>query len=329
MDKDNKNRALLKDIKKCYKNGTLVPFIGAGFSENISPQYGWASILKKLNSYLASGVGCARIPNIDIRKIDKNSARRMEWLIWKVRRNKKGNQEEKFHSGKKWLVKRIENILDHLGTIEYHDNEKWELHKLLSQKFNKIYTTNWDRSIEIAHENNDIKYYKIYPVGNNGFTSMIDDDRGNIKKVTEIEDKDTDGYHLIVKYHGDCDGESSGTSLAACETDYFQRITAIAQNKSEIDEMLLRDLTNHTFLFIGYSFKDSTVAYVFNQLQIILRQAQYKLQNQPQSYWILLDPPEVVIKYWMDFYRDKGLIPVFFSGKARLKNFLVDLFQKL
>ena len=203
------------------------------------------------------------------------------------------------------------------------------LHKLLSQKFDKIYTTNWDRSIEIAHENNNVEYYKIYPVRNNGFTSMIDDDRGNIKKVTEIENGEIEGSHLIYKYHGDWNGESMGTSLAACETDYFGRITAIAQNKSEIDQTLLKDLTDYRFVFIGYSFSDSTVAYIFNQLQIILRQAPYKLKNQTGSYWILLDPPKVTIKYWIDFYRDRGLIPVFFSDKARLKDFLVDLFQKL
>ena len=327
MFKKNQEEAC-KKIKDAHEKKALIPFIGAGFSENISPKYSWNSILKKLNGYLANGVACARVPNIDIRKVDENAARRMEWLMWKVGRTKHGNQKEKFHSGRKWFVKRVENILDDLDAIKYRNNEKWELHKLLSQKFDRIYTTNWDRSIEIAHENNNVEYHKIYPVGNNGFTSMIDDDRGNIKKTSEIENGEIEGHHLIFKYHGDWDGESIGTSLATCETDYFGRITAIAQNKSEIDRTLLKDLTNHTFLFIGYSFSDSTVAYIFNQLQIILRQAS-NLESQTESYWILLNPPKVTTKYWINFYRDRGLIPVFFSDKARLKDFLVDLFQKL
>ena len=116
-----------KKIKDAHEEKALIPFIGAGFSENISPKYSWNSILRELNDYLANGVACARVPNIDISKVDENAAKRMEWLMWKVGRTKHGNQKEKFHSGRKWFVERVKTILDNLEVIKYCNNEKWEL----------------------------------------------------------------------------------------------------------------------------------------------------------------------------------------------------------
>ena len=53
MDKEEiikeKNGETLEEIKRCYKKGTLAPFIGAGFSSNIQGSPTWQDFIKKLS----------------------------------------------------------------------------------------------------------------------------------------------------------------------------------------------------------------------------------------------------------------------------------------
>ena len=89
-----------------------------------------------------------------------------------------------------------------------------------------IYTTNYDRWLEIAFARNNKEFVKIANVGD--FTKM------------------KDGVTQIVKLHGDLDDENS---LVLTETSYFERLAF----ESPLDIKLRSDTLGKSILFIGYS----------------------------------------------------------------------------
>ncbi|WP_273961225.1 SIR2 family protein, partial [Burkholderia pseudomallei] len=68
------------------------------------------------------------------------------------------------------------------------DISKSDIHRLITQgKFSRIYTTNYDRWLEMAHDAFDVKYDKI-------------------AKVSDLVSV-TDGRRQIIKFHGDFDAD--------------------------------------------------------------------------------------------------------------------------
>ena len=69
-----------------------------------------------------------------------------------------------------------------------------------------------------------------------------------------------EGVAEVVKFHGDWNHPDR---MVLTESDYEERM----EFKTAMDLRLWSDLLNRTILFIGYSFRDPNVAYLFRQVK--------------------------------------------------------------
>jgi hypothetical protein len=125
-----------------------------------------------------------------------------------------------------------------------------------------IYTTNYDRWLEIAHERRRKPYTKVANVGD--FTRI------------------RDGVVQIVKLHGDFDGDDS---LVLTETSYFDRLTF----DSPLDIKLRSDAIGKAILFVGYSLSDINVRYLLYKLYRLWADSPFAMAR-PRSYVFLSRP---------------------------------------
>lgn len=171
------------------------------------------------------------------------------------------------------------------------------IHRLIVQSsFHKIYTTNFDRWIEAAHDAYGTEYVKI----------------SNVRDLA----KATDGVRQIVKFHGDLD---DGPSIVLDETSYFERLSF----ESPLDIKLRADLLGHSVLFIGYSISDTNIRLLFYKLSRMWDQSDNKAAR-PSSYWFSPKPNPVaqaVLGQWG--------INMLFSSQDEPGAALLDFMQQL
>jgi hypothetical protein len=125
-----------------------------------------------------------------------------------------------------------------------------------------IYTTNYDRWLEIAFERRKKSFVKIANVGD--FTKI------------------RDGVPQIVKLHGDFDDD---TSLVLTETSYFERLAF----ESPLDIKLRSDSIGRTILFVGYSLSDINVRYLLYKLRCLWAESAFSAAR-PKSFMFLPRP---------------------------------------
>ena len=174
------------------------------------------------------------------------------------------------------------------------DGSKSEVHEaIVKANFRKIYTTNFDRWIERAHDHWGMPYRKILT-------------------VNDLASKE-DGSVEIVKFHGDFDDDNA---LVLTETSYFDR----RDFEAPIDLMLRSDVLRHPVLFIGYNLSDINVRYLFHRLSKIWTRAGVTAVR-PQSYIFMTNPNRVEAK----IFRKWGISPIVNSvgeATAGLRDFL-------
>ncbi len=153
------------------------------------------------------------------------------------------------------------------------------IHKaIIRLHFPLIYTTNYDRWLEIAFERSNEKFIKVANVGD----------------FTKIKE----GVTQIVKFHGDLDDDSS---LVLTETSYFERLAF----ESPLDIKLRSDSIGKSILFVGYSVSDINVRYLLYKLHRLWADSPFS-GARPKSYVFLARPnpvQEVVLQ-------SRGIIPV-------------------
>jgi hypothetical protein len=126
-----------------------------------------------------------------------------------------------------------------------------------------IYTTNFDDFIE--------RRFEI---------------EGRTCSVVAIEEhmRTAVGTTEIVKFHGDWNHPNQ---MVLTESDYERRM----EFKTSMDFRLLSDLLNRAVLFLGYSFRDPNVAYLFRQVQE--RFADLPNTNSGRRAYIVVQDPSV------------------------------------
>jgi hypothetical protein len=112
-------------------------------------------------------------------------------------------------------------------------------HLIVELDFPIIYTTNYDRNLEVAFELAKRPFVKV----------------GNARDIAKIASDATQ----IVKFHGDFDDD---TSLVLAEVDYFSRL----QFDGPLDIKFKADALGRTILFIGYSMQDLNIRLLLHQL---------------------------------------------------------------
>ena len=122
-----------------------------------------------------------------------------------------------------------------------------------------IYTTNYDRNLEVAYDVAERPYVKI----------------ANARDLTFARRDDTQ----IVKFHGDFDDDDS---LVLTESDYFSRLNF----DSPLDVKFRADAMSRTLLFIGYSMQDLNIRLLLHRMWESWSRSAYE-RNRPQSYVFL------------------------------------------
>jgi hypothetical protein len=149
-----------------------------------------------------------------------------------------------------------------------------KIHELIVQlNFPIIYTTNYDRNLEVA--------YKIHK---RDFTKII-----SARDITKIDG----GRTQIIKFHGDFDDDQS---LVVTESDYFKRLSF----DSPLDIKFRSDALGKTILFIGYSMSDMNIRLLLYSLWQTWNQSGYE-KDRPQSFIFMAhrNPvQEAVLNQW-------------------------------
>jgi len=184
---------------------------------------------------------------------------------------------------------------------EWHKNpekiKESKAHDLITRlQFPIIYTTNYDRWIEIAFQGAGVPFTKISNVG-------------DIQKVKS-------GDTQIVKFHGDFDDDES---IVLTESQYFARLNF----EHSLDIKLRGDTLDRGVLFIGYSLADINIRYLLFRLQEIWT-AYGGTQRRPRSYIFLARPNCVQEKV----LEARGITPIV-SGSDSPSEGLIQFLQGL
>jgi hypothetical protein len=153
----------------------------------------------------------------------------------------------------------LRSRLDALWHDPAIDVTKSVLHRLILElQVPLIYTTNWDRWLEIAHQRADVPFVRVVGVG---------DLRGLDSSATQI-----------VKFHGDF---SDDASLVLTENSYMRRLDL----STPLDIKLRSDAIGRTVLFIGYSLRDPNTRLLLFRLNELWKAAAYP-EARPHSFLV-------------------------------------------
>lgn len=166
-------------------------------------------------------------------------------------------QIAEYHIIKYGSKNRIAKIIDrNLRNINYDVSTSKAHEYLVKMNFPTIYTTNFDETLEEAFDYHGYPFCRI---------ATLDDILCAHEGVTQI-----------VKFHGSLDFDET---LVISETDYYDRLDM----EGPIDIKLRSDLLGKTVLFLGYSFRDLNVRYMWSKLFKIMKSSckAYMVTMQP------------------------------------------------
>ena len=199
---------------QAIKDKNVILFVGAGVSANLGlPNW------KDLISHMATELGY----DPDVYNSLGDNLSLAEYFI---------SEQGAIGELRSWMDREW-----HKSTIEI---EKSDIHRLIVQlEFPIIYTTNYDRWLEMAFQ-----HYK--------HESLVIKNVGDMRYIKN-------GVTQIVKFHGDF---ADDLSIVLTESSYFERLNF----ESPLDIKLQADILGKTILFIGYSFNDINIRYLLYKL---------------------------------------------------------------
>ena len=237
------------ELKRLYRQGRLIPFVGAGVSRSVEWQEGGVQKRGLLWNELVNGaIKMLGFSNPELARVRGTDLQIVEYF----RRKKSG-----LAALTNWLVTEMRPPDDALRQSIIHR----ELCSLDECKI--FYTTNFDDFLERSF-----------------------DLHGRENKVIAIEKdmgKSIEGCE-IVKFHGDFNNPNH---MVLSESDYEKRFSFT----SPMDLRLRSDMLGRSMLFIGYSFRDANVAYLFRLVTERLRNLTGSFPGK-RAYIIVADPSD-------------------------------------
>ena len=176
-----------------------------------------------------------------------------------------------------------------------HALKKSKIHNELSRlrKCKTFYTTNFDNFLERGLKIN----------GRNCHVVTVESDMGGFVKDCEV-----------VKFHGDWDNPEK---IVLTESDYERRLPL----STEMDHKLWGDLYGRVLLFIGYSFRDPNVSYLFR----LFTDAGFPKRSQsksPRAYIVVPNPS----RFEIELFKSRNIEVI---GVNNFKTDIVKLLQEM
>lgn len=179
---------------------------------------------------------------------------------------------------------RISKIIDRsLRSVKVDIGKSRVYECLIKMNFPKIYTTNFDELIETAFKSHGIEYQRI---------ATLDDILMARENVTQV-----------VKFHGTLDHDET---LVIGESDYHNRLDM----EGPLDIKLRADLLGKTVLFLGYSFRDLNVRYMWSKLFKIMK-------SSTKAYMVTMKPNYI----FETIYGKKGMKTICLDSDDMVEDF--------
>ncbi|MFG0584559.1 SIR2 family protein [Pseudomonas sp. zjy_9] len=202
-----------------------------------------------------------------------------------------------FYKKKKGSLGPLRSWMDREWHKPDTDIAQSEIHRLITLgKFSRIYTTNYDRWLEIAHDKFGVPYDKV----------------ASVADLVSV----TDGRRQIVKFHGDFDDDAS---IVLDETSYYQRLNY----DSPLDIKLSNDVLGNSVLFIGYSLTDINIRLLFYRLTEMWGRSALS-SARPKSY-VFANRPNPVAQEVLGHWGVEMIVSEEDDPKKALTDFLKEL----
>lgn len=202
-----------------------------------------------------------------------------------------------FYKKKKGGLGQLRSWMDREWHKSTTDVSKSDIHRLITQgNFSRIYTTNYDRWLEYAHDAFGVGYDKI----------------ASVADLVSV----TDGRRQIIKFHGDFDADDS---IVLDETSYFQRLDF----DTPLDIKLRNDVLGSSVLFIGYSLTDVNIRLLFYRLTEMWGRSPLA-SARPKSY-VFTNRPNPVTEEVLSHWGIDMIVSEEDDPKKALTDFLQDL----
>lgn len=224
------------DLKRLYRDGRVIPFIGAGASMAVR----WTRKGKPTRGPSWRELVDHACQILEIKEPDLLRVRGSDLQILEYFRALKGG----FAPLTNWLSSEF-------SYAEDDDILQCPIHRSLAQleHCRVFYTTNYDNFLERALRASNRKTHVT--------TSEM-----NINHRRDVDE--------VVKFHGDFNDLEN---IVLSESQYFSRM----RFENAMDLKLRSDILGRVVLFIGYSFNDQNVSYLFHVVNQLFR-------NLPDSY---------------------------------------------
>jgi hypothetical protein len=206
-------------LQQEYRDGRLIPFLGAGFSKPLKlPD--WSELIGWMAERLDFEPDLFRLHG------------RYEQLA------------EYFqladHNHFQHLVHEMTRRFDSEEAVRARQTSRMHL-ALAKVTWRSIYTTNYDSHVEGA----------------------LRDAKKKVNVLASFEDfqgRREPGTCEVIKFHGTL---THPETIVLTESSYFRRIAL----EAPVDQRLRADLLSNSFLFIGYSFNDTNIRYIWYRMQ--------------------------------------------------------------
>jgi hypothetical protein len=260
-----------EEIRAAHRAGKLMLFVGAGVSSNLGLP-NWNSLIEHIAKDLGYDPSIFATYGTPLALAE-------------------------FYKRKRGGLGALRSWMDREWHASGTDISTSEIHRLIVKgNFPRIYTTNYDRWLEYAHDEFKVPYDKIASVAD--LVSVVD------------------GRRQIVKLHGDFDADDS---IVLDESSYFRRLNF----DTPLDIKLRSDVLGRSVLFIGYSLNDLNIRLLFYRLTEMWGRSTLA-SARPKSYVFTNRPNPVaaeVLSHWG--------IEMIVSEEDDPKNALTDFLQKL
>lgn len=261
------------ELRDVYAAGRLIPFIGAGVSMSVS----WEQ-----DGKTKRGPSWAELVNEAAKRLGFEDPEliRVRGTDLQILEYFRRKEHGSFYGLTNWLVTEMRPPDEALRNSPIHT----QLSTL--SLCNLLYTTNYDDFIERAFGLNRRKFRRV----------AIE---AHLTSFAESESCD------IIKFHGDLQNPDQ---MVLSESDYERRLAL----ESALDYRFRADLLGRAVLFIGYSFRDWNVSYLFR----LINERFAGLPGSPsgrRAYITVADPSDFEIQLFRA--RNIEVIPI--NGKVQ------------